>query len=412
MAKSPVPKIRNLVVCCDGTSNEIVGNNSNVLKLYRIAGKDEFQRVFYDAGIGAISQLPAWGRGLQKFKEFLGLATGFGLDDNILRAYGWLCDNYQPGDRIYMFGFSRGAYTVRAIAGLMHMIGLLSSDQRHLASFALTAYKRAAEKGDLPIAWQFARLTSAIDATIHFMGVWDTVASVIVPRPDRLYLPSLQFLPYTKQNDRVMIFRQAFAIDERRAMFQNYNWNPDQSYKAFRFAPQSIAQDERQVWFAGVHGDVGGGYPESESGLAKYPLAWMLDQAEVAGLRISRSMRAHLVDGQRVAGGKMSYVKPDPTGQLHFSLKSFWWLLEFFPKRVKWRRGPKRWSFLGLYLPLAEPRLIPAGAYIHASAVQRRKSVPSYRPVNWPKKFMEEPIRTQIPARRSRSRRSAMKTTA
>lgn len=392
MAKSPERKIRNLVVCCDGTSNEIVGNNSNVLKLYRIAAKDEFQRVFYDPGIGAISQLPAWGRGLQKFKEFLGLATGFGLDDNILRAFAWLSDNYQPGDRIFMFGFSRGAYTIRAIAGLMHMIGLLSRDQRHLASFALTAYKRAAEKGDLPIAWQFARLTSAIDAPIHFVGVWDTVASVIVPRPDRLYLPSFQFLPYTKQNDRVMTFRHAVAIDERRAMFRNYNWNPDQVYKVHRFARSSIPQDERQVWFAGVHADVGGGYEESESAIAKYPLAWMLDEAEAAGLRIAKSMRAHLVDGRKVAGGKLAYVKPDPAGPIHMSLKSFWWLLEFFPKRLKWRRWPRRWSFLGLYLPLAEPRLIPDGAHIHASAIQRRKAVPSYQPVNWPSKFVEEPL--------------------
>lgn len=381
------PEPRNLVVCCDGTSNEIVGNSTNVLKLYRIAEKDDGQLVFYDAGVGSISSLPAWGRLLQKGKEVLGLATGFGLDDNILRAFTWLSQNYQAGDRIYLFGFSRGAYTVRALAGLIHMIGLLSPDQLHIARFALTAYKRAAEQDDLPIAWQFARMTGAIDAPIHFLGVWDTVASVLVPRPDRLYLSSMQFLPYTKQNDRVRIFRHALAIDERRRMFRPYNWNPDQVFKSGRFSKRSIAQDQKQVWFAGVHADVGGGYPEEESQLAKYPLAWMLDEAGAAGLRTSAALRAHLVDGRKTSGGRLSYVKPDPQGSIHRSLNGFWWPLEILPKRTKWRRWSRRFGFLGFYLPLAEPRFIADGSFIHESAVIRYQALPSWRPVNWPKQF-------------------------
>jgi uncharacterized protein (DUF2235 family) len=408
MSPDPKPEPRNLVVCCDGTSNEIVGNITNVLKLYRIATKDDGQRMFYDPGVGTISQLPGWGRGWQKFKEFMGLATGFGLDDNILRAYNWLCEQYRPGDRIFLFGFSRGAYTVRAIAGLMHMIGLLAHDQRHLAGFALTAYKRAAEKDDLTIAWQFARLTSAIDAPIHFLGVWDTVASVIVPRPDRLYLPSLQFLPYTKQSDRVRIFRQAFAIDERRAMFRNYNWNAGQGFKSSRFAKRSVAQDERQVWFAGVHADIGGGYAEAQSGLAKFPLRWMLDEAQAAGLRISDTMRRHLVEGNKVPGGQMSYARPDATAPLHRSLKGLWWPLEFWPKKTKYRRWPGRWGLFGFYLPLAEPRLIPDGANVHESAVERHDKDPDYRPVNWPSQFVVErttPGPPKTPRRKQPSRR-------
>jgi uncharacterized protein (DUF2235 family) len=402
MARLPSPAGRNLVVCCDGTSNEIIGNSTNVLKLYRMATKDDRQRVFYDAGVGAIASWPAWGRQWQRLKEVLGLATGFGLDENILRAYRWLCENYEPGDRIYLFGFSRGAYTVRALGGLLHMIGLLSRDQLHLTGFALTAYKRAAEKDDLPVAWQFARLTSAIDAPIHFLGVWDTVASVLVPRPDRLYLPSLQFLPYTKQNNRVATFRHAIAIDERRAMFRTYRWEDGQTFKTSKFAKTGIAQDERQVWFAGVHADVGGGYAEDESGIAKFPLRWLVNEAKEHGLRLSSSMADHLIEGKAVSGGKLSYAKPDALGLVHRSLRGVWWALEAWPKRVKWRRWPKRRGLFGLYLPLAEPRMIPEGAIIHESAVERREKVPGYRPVNWPASFSIE----TDPQPKPKSRRS------
>jgi uncharacterized protein (DUF2235 family) len=230
MATNAVSQTRNLIVCCDGTSNEIGGDITNVLKLYRILEKDDAQRVFYDPGVGTIAQLAMWGRLKQKFWEVMGLATGYGLDDNILDAYRWLCTNYVAGDRIFLFGFSRGAYTVRALAGLINMIGLLGPDQLNICDYALTSYKRSGQEDQLQIAWQFSRISGARDATIHFLGVWDTVASVIVPRPDRFYLPSLEFLPYTRKNERVRIFRQAFAIDERRRMFRNYNWNPGQVF--------------------------------------------------------------------------------------------------------------------------------------------------------------------------------------
>lgn len=387
------PPSRNLIVCCDGTSNEIGANLTNVLKLYRILEKDDQQRVFYDPGVGTIGQLAMWGRLRQKLGEFLGLATGYGLDDNILDAYRWLSANYQDGDRIFLFGFSRGAYTVRALAGLIHMIGLLSADQESITDYALTAYKRAAEKDDLPIAWQFQRISEARDVTIHFLGVWDTVASVIVPRPDRLYLPSMQFLPYTKQNPRVRIFRHALAIDERRSMFRNYNWNPDQEFSQRRFGKTKVAQDSKQVWFAGVHADVGGGYPEGESGIAKFPLGWMLDEAGAAGARLKPAMRRHLIDGRKLPGGQERYVRPDAAGPTHKSLTGFWWIFEIIPKKLKWRRWPARTDRKGFYFPWAEPRLIPDGALIHESVLMRMKKVSGYRPLNFPKSFETETAR-------------------
>jgi uncharacterized protein (DUF2235 family) len=375
---------RNLVVCCDGTSNEIGVLVTNVLKLYRIAEKDDRQRVFYDPGVGTISQLAMWGRLSQKISAVVGLATGYGLDDNILDAYRWLCLNYCEGDRIYLFGFSRGAYTVRAIAGLINMIGLLRADQLNITDYALTAYKRAGEKNNLKLAWQFQRLSEGRDVTIHFMGVWDTVASVIVPRPDRFYLPSLQFLPFTKQNKRVRTLRHALAIDERRRMFRHYRWNEGQKFADHRFGADEIDQDSRQVWFAGVHADIGAGYPEQESGLSKFPLEWMLDQAAAHGLRLDASLRAHLVQGHHEAGSLQTYVAPDPAAQLHRSLKGFWWVLEYFPKRAKWLRWPRRRQLAGLYIPQGEPRMIPNGALIHRSVIDRMNSVADYRPVNMP----------------------------
>jgi uncharacterized protein (DUF2235 family) len=390
MARKAPAGPRNLIVCCDGTKNEINGNLTNVLKLYRILEKDSSQRVFYDPGVGTIAQLATWGRIKQKFVELLGLATGYGLDDNILDAYRWLCSTHEDGDRIFLFGFSRGAYTVRALAGLINMIGLLGKDQLNLGAYALTAYKRAAEQDDLPIAWQFQRISEARDVSIHFLGVWDTVASVLVPRPDRLYWPSMQFLPFTKTNNRVGIVRQALAIDERRRMFRNYNWNEDQEFHARRFGSKPVAQDFKQVWFAGVHADVGGGYAEEESGLSKFPLDWMLHEAEAAGARLSASMRRHLVNGQKLPNGKQAYVPPDPKGTLHKSLTLGWWPVELVPKKLKWKRWPKRSSGKGFYLPLAEPRFIPDDALVHKSVLDRMAALEEYRPVNLPKSCRTE----------------------
>ncbi|RVC72687.1 DUF2235 domain-containing protein, partial [Mesorhizobium sp. M2A.F.Ca.ET.046.02.1.1] len=277
---------KNIVVLCDGTGNQVEGDLSNVLKLFRIAVKNEQQIVYYNAGVGTIGLSSEWGRVFQDAKAIFGLATGYGLDDNIADAYRFVCEHYQEGDRIFLFGFSRGSYTVRAVAGMIHMVGLLRPAQLNVVSYALTAYKRASQDNKLKIAWDFGRVMGARHATIHFLGVWDTVASMIVPRPDRLYLPSLRTLPYTRKNPSVRCFRHAVAIDERRRMFRLNKWEPDQIYEPLPFAnpPSKIAQDVVEMGFAGVHSDVGGGYPEEESGLSKFPLAWLIEEAIGQGL--------------------------------------------------------------------------------------------------------------------------------
>ena len=116
---------RRIVICCDGTGNEIKQNESNVLKFYRVLKESDDQIGFYDPGVGTISNSGAWARWKNKAKGVFGLATGYGLDGNVLDAYRFLLRHYEDGDQIYLLGFSRGAHTVRVLAGFINMVGLL-----------------------------------------------------------------------------------------------------------------------------------------------------------------------------------------------------------------------------------------------------------------------------------------------
>ena len=384
---------KNIVICCDGTGNEIGINMSNVLKLYRMLEKNEEQLVYYDPGVGTLGQQKTWGRFAQGVKGFVGLATGYGLDDNVLDAYRFLASNYEEGDTLFLFGFSRGAHCVRVLAGFIHLLGLLRPDQLNYLGYAYTAYKRTAQDGeDLSVAWHFRRIVGGRTVPMKFLGVWDTVASVIVPRPDRFYWPSLETLPYTLQNPSVEVFRQAAAIDEFRRMFRLSRWKPDQNFKPNHFSTREPAkQDSRQVWFAGCHSDIGGGYPEEESGLSKFPLRWMIQQAEAQGLKLNKSMFNHLVEGKTRKGSEHQYAEPDSGAKLHKSANGVWKILEWIPKGTKWREWPKRRSVLGHYMPRCEPRPIEEGAIVHESVLKRKQEVSLYRPVNLPTEYEIEP---------------------
>ena len=407
--------MKSLVVCCDGTGNEVSENISNVLKLYRVLRKTEKtsprQVVFYDPGVGTLARPNPWIKFRQDAVTVLGLMTGYGLDENVLAAYAFLIKNYEEGDAIYLFGFSRGAYTVRVLAALIHKVGLLEPQLAHLADAALTAYKQcvATELGvaseaslnDEPDALtredraaQFARIVSTRWATIKFMGVWDTVASIIVPRPDRLYTFSLQELLHTRSNPSVRVFRQAMALDERRRMFRLHGWDDPQMFQHNRFSKtnNSDPQDISQVWFAGVHADIGGGYLEAESGLSKFPLLWMIDEAIAHGLTVNAQTIRQLVFGIRRKGSPFSYVAPDYMRDPHRSLAGAWWPLEWLPKANRYKEWPTKRSLLGHYIPGGEPRPVPEGASIHASVQERISSAPGYRPINMPKTYVTIPM--------------------
>ncbi|MDH3668799.1 MAG: DUF2235 domain-containing protein [Paracoccaceae bacterium] len=380
---------KNIVICADGTGNEIKENLSNVLKLYRILEKNGQQVCFYDPGVGTISNSDAWSRLKHKAKGVFGLATGYGLDANVLDSYRFLVRNYRDGDQIYLFGFSRGAYTVRVLAGFLNLVGLVQPEQEHLTSCALTAYKQASNQDDFRIAWRVQRVLETRRVTIHFMGCWDTVGTVIIPRPDRLYLiPSLETLPYTKTNPCVRAFRHAIAIDERRRMFRLSTWTEPQKFKTNPFVKDEDAaeQDIEQVWFAGVHSDIGGGYPETQSGLAKIPLDWMIDEAEKHGLICHESRRRRYVQGDNPRNSTRVYVAPNPEGMLHDSITGAWPVLEWLPKRATRIEWHERKAALGVYLPRSEPRPIPPDATIHPSVGERKRSriSPTYNPVNLP----------------------------
>lgn len=407
--------MKNLVVCCDGTGNEVSENISNILKLYRVArksGKTEpRQIVFYDPGVGTLAQPDPWTKIKQDVITVLGLMTGYGLDANILAAYSFLIENYEEGDNIFLFGFSRGAYTVRVLAALIHKIGLLAPQQGNLAGAAFTAYKKSREmmpvveteaagemeSGPTPQsqddrAAQFARIVSTRWPTIKFLGVWDTVASVIVPR--HFFSFSLQELPHTRRNPSVQVFRQAIALDEYRRMFRLHGWDEGQTFTHNRFSKtnNSAPQDSLQVWFAGAHADVGGGYPEAESGLSKYPLLWMIGEAAAHGLAVSPQAINQLAWGHQRQGSPFSYVAPDFLRDPHQSLTLMWRPLEWLPKSDRYKEWKQRSCTIGYYIPRAEPRQIPENALIHESVFRRIEAVNSYRPINLPTTYRVVPI--------------------
>ncbi len=353
---------KNVVVCCDGTANEFAEDRTNVVKLYATLLHDPGRQVvYYHPGIGTMEHPAALTNVARKLTKLLGLAFGYGLENDIRDLYTFLMRNYQPGDNLYLFGFSRGAYTVRAVASLLYMYGLIREGHEPLVPYAirmLTAVnskqkpKNDAAESAFALAGEFRATFCSVECKPYFVGVWDTVASVgWVENPLKL--------PFTVRNPDIKYARHAVAIDERRAFFRTNLWRPRNA--AVSGGPENL----KEVWFAGVHCDVGGGYPEKESGLSKYPLEWMIREAEAVGL---------LVDEQKVAevlglakGGK--HVAADANGCLHESLTRAWYAAEFVPKRHYDYQSQKTRRRMNLF----RRRTLPAGATIHESAYLRTK---------------------------------------
>ena len=355
---------KNIVICCDGTANEFARNNTNVVKLYSVIEHDTPAQVtYYHPGIGTMEPPGALSPLGRRLTKVLGLAIGWGLSDDIRAAYLFLMQNWQPGDKVYLFGFSRGAYTVRAVAALLKGYGLLRPGNDGLVPYAIrmmTGFSRA-RKNEKDKAFVneyfslergFRDTLSRKDCRPYFVGVWDTVSSVgWVENPLKL--------PYVTANADIEIGRHAIAIDEHRAFFRNHLWRPGST------ASSAGPKDLMQVWFPGVHCDVGGGYPESESGLSKHALDWMLQEAKFAGLRV-------LPEREReVLGGGENYTAPDADGPMHESLTWKWWLAEFVPKRhYDFKTGKQ-----GRRMNLFRRRTMPPGCMVHESAFLRQTGV-------------------------------------
>ena len=277
--------MKNIVICCDGTGNEYGPNNTNVVKLYQAVIRDKEQIAFYDPGVGTFNFL---GRVLgRRVGILLGQAFGAGLQQNVEDAYRYLMDRYQTGDQVFLFGFSRGAYTVRALAGMLHKCGLLQKGSNNLIPYASKIYNK---RNNACIASGFKK-TYCHKCTPYLIGVWDTVGSMG-------WLWSKKYFDTTFHQD-VTYGYHAISLDEKRKKFPVSLWDERR---------QHALQMIEQVWFPGVHSDVGGWY--DETGLSDIALKWMLDNAKDKGLRLK--------------DGWVDKLNPNHTDLIHESRTGLW----------------------------------------------------------------------------------------
>jgi uncharacterized protein (DUF2235 family) len=347
---------RNIVLCLDGTSNQYSATNTNVVKLYAMLDRAHDQLAYYQPGIGTSVPIGVFSRIKRWFFKEIDLAIACFLSTHVCDAYRFLMRYYREGDRIFIFGFSRGAYTARAVAGMLCKVGLLTRGNEELIPFAWHMFKQEQNK---ELAEGFKK-TFSRPVSVTFLGLWDTVSSVG-------WAWDPQHLPYTQNNPSVVTVRHAMALDERRAYFVQNLWG-------------NVPSDVVQVWFPGVHCDVGGGgYPEDESGLSAGALKWMVGEAKAAGLVLNPEMQQTVLPTQDAPDA--AYVAPYAGGPPHESLKGLWWILEYIPKpyRDPEANYEKRWM-----IHAGRHRYVAPGAKIHASVFERMKLVSSYKPPNIP----------------------------
>jgi Uncharacterized alpha/beta hydrolase domain (DUF2235) len=355
---------KNIVICCDGTGNAYGECNSNVVNLYSTLIVNEKQAAYYHPGVGTMGAPAARGKLETKWSKLKGLAFGSGLLDNIGDAYRFLMDKYEDADRIYLFGFSRGAYTVRGLAGMLHMCGLLCPGNEGLIPYILKMYaRRSRDAGGLQSTLAVAegfKYTFSRHCDVHFAGLWDTVSSVG-------WVSDPIMLPFEGHNPIVKTGRHAVSIHERRCYYSDVLWGP---------ADQG--QDLKQVWFAGVHSDVGGSYPEKQSGLAQNALEWMLVEARAAGLLID-VRKANVVLGRLPSpyAWMPQYVEPNPTAEIHESLHGWWWLLEAMPHRYVEKAGAR--EVVRHRVPMGRWRVLPESAAIHQSVLMPQSRIEQER---------------------------------
>jgi uncharacterized protein (DUF2235 family) len=264
--------MKRIIVCCDGTWNadDTQTDDANVAILARsIHGSQEsngvLQIVLYLRGVGTTGlKLETWIEG----------ATGVGVDDNIRSAYQFIAQNYFPGDEIYLVGFSRGAFTARSLAGLITACGILFRQSLSALPDAWIYYRSPKPHSAAAFAQKY-QVQSHLEPVITFLGVWDTVGSLGIPgslftatNKERFAFHDTTPSPLVKRGV------QALAIDEHRHDFTPTFWT----------GPIPARATIQQVWFAGAHSDVGGGYKTRR--LADIPLVWMAKQAETTGLAL------------------------------------------------------------------------------------------------------------------------------
>jgi uncharacterized protein (DUF2235 family) len=314
---------KRLIVCCDGTWNTadqaIAGHPcpTNVTKLaLSIAAKNSAgvrQCVYYHPGVGT-----------SRWERLRGGAFGVGLSRNVFDAYHFLIDNYETDDQLYFFGFSRGAFTARSLAGLVRNSGILRRENADRIDEAWALYRSAADKPSGVASTLFRRAYSH-EPRIHFIGVWDTVGALGVPVLGPRWLkPIVKWLNHryefhdTKLSTRVEGAFHALAIDERRAAFEPALWHQQ---------PGADGQELKQVWFTGVHCDIGGGYRDAS--LSDIALLWMADRAHEYGLEFRPGAFSPEGPAEMTPGESIDFkIVPDPMATPHSSWTKLYRLVE------------------------------------------------------------------------------------
>jgi uncharacterized protein (DUF2235 family) len=326
--------MKRLVVCCDGTWNrpdhidQGVAAPTNVAKIaLALADGDAAgnpQLLHYQAGVGT-----------RRREHLLGGGFGVGLSRNVRECYRFLVDNYAPGDELYFFGFSRGAFTARSTVGLVRNSGILRPEHRHRIDEAYALYRNP-HKDSQPsgiAAELFRRSFSYSEIYIQFVGVWDTVGALGIPidgfRPPML--SRLYAFHDTKLSRYVRNAFHAVAIDERRGAFKPTLWIRQDD---------AVDQTLEQVWFAGVHCDVGGGY--RDPALSEIALLWMAEKARGCQLAFKPDHlvvdRAKRKSEARRAG---IVLAPHPLGELRNSRTRYYRLMPSYDRRLSGEDGAK-----------------------------------------------------------------------
>jgi uncharacterized protein (DUF2235 family) len=253
---------KRIIFCADGTWDK-PQCDTNVFKLFEAVPTACNQVAFYDDGVGSDGT---------PIEKLAGGAMGDGLFQKIKDGYAKIARVYEPGDDIFLFGFSRGAYTARSLAGMIAICGLpTAAADDHLVNTAFQAYRSPDQRAELLAGLNDYYL---YDAKIKMVGVWDTVGSLGIPVLFGKVDPVLYGFLDTSLHPDVLNACQALAIDERRRQFPPTLWT----------STPVPGQTLEQVWFSGVHCDVGGGYPEI--GLSDITLGWLMGKAENLGLQI------------------------------------------------------------------------------------------------------------------------------
>jgi len=351
---------RRLVVCLDGTDNKYAATNTNVVKIFAMIDRTaNDQLCYYQPGIGTMAPPGMWDKLERWWVTRLDLAIAWLLEDHVLDAYRFLMQYYEDGDEIFIFGFSRGAYSARVLAGMLYKVGLLGSGNEELLPFAWDTYANEMNED----VYTGFRHTFGRKVAVAFLGVWDTVSSVG-------WLWDPKHYQFTKYNPTVKVFRHAVSLDERRAKFRQNLWEQK----------PVDGQDVLEVWFPGVHCDVGGGYKEEEAGLSKIALQWMVEHAQKAGLRFHPKALAAWLPAKSTPQSSA----PDPLAIIHESLTGLWWIVELVPKRDL---DPRRNFQPHWIIPLGRARHPLDGAKVHKSVFERQAGRPEYRPTNVPSRF-------------------------